>query len=123
VGHPPLCPERVNPRAVQIGGIVEETEIFYKEIKVMKKLMVVFLIVSALLCVGCGNRRISLGIGSELNYSFAAVYSPDGAIVHSGALDSWKDHEDATVDLWFEDGYKFLAHSMNVVMSNKPINN
>jgi hypothetical protein len=31
---------------------------------------------------------------------------------------SWKDHEDATVDLGFEDGYKFLAHSMNVVMSN-----
>jgi hypothetical protein len=88
----------------------------------MKKLMAVILIVSALLCMGCGNRRFSLGIGSELNYSFAAVYAPDGAIVHSGSLDSWKDHEDATVDLWFEDGYKFLAHSMNVVMSNKLIN-
>jgi uncharacterized lipoprotein NlpE involved in copper resistance len=88
----------------------------------MKKLTLIALMVLALFCMGCGNRRFSIGIGSELNYSFAAVYAPDGSIVHSGALDSWKDHEDATVDLWFEDGYKFLAHSMNVVMSNKPIN-
>jgi hypothetical protein len=89
----------------------------------MKKWPFIVLMVTVLLCMGCGNRRISLGFGSELNYSFATVYAPDGSIVHSGALDSWKDHEDATVDLWFEDGYKFLAHSMNVVMSNKPINN
>jgi hypothetical protein len=89
----------------------------------MKKLLAFLLIAIALLCTACGNRRFSLGIGTELNYSFAVVYAPDGGIVHSGALDSWKDHEDATVDLWFEDGYKFLAHSMNVVMSNKPINN
>jgi hypothetical protein len=75
------------------------------------------------LFVSCRNRRFSLPIGSELNYNFATVYAPDGHIVHSGELDSWKDHEDATVDLWFEDGYKFLAHSMNVVMSNTPINN
>jgi hypothetical protein len=88
----------------------------------MKKFMLGILIIFAFLCMGCGNRRISLGLGSELNYSFAVVYAPDGIIVHSGALSSWKDHEDATVDLWFEDGYKFLAHSMNVVMSNKPIN-
>jgi hypothetical protein len=88
----------------------------------MKKLMAVILIADALLCMGCGNRRISFGIGQELNYSYAAVYAPDGRIVHSGALDSWKDHEDATVDLWFEDGYKFLAHSTNVVMSNRLIN-
>jgi uncharacterized lipoprotein NlpE involved in copper resistance len=89
----------------------------------MKKSVVVVLMAITLLCVGCGNRRISFGIGSEFNYSFAAVYAPNGNIVHSGALDSWKDHEDATVDLWFKDGYKFLTHSMNVVMSNKPINN
>jgi hypothetical protein len=87
----------------------------------MKKLSLIILMVSVLLCMGCGNRRISLGLGSELNYNFAVVYASDGSIVHSGALDSWKDHEDATVDLWFEDGYKFLAHSMNVVMSNKPV--
>jgi hypothetical protein len=89
----------------------------------MKRLILIALLATAFLCTGCGNRRFSLGIGSELNYSYAAVYALDGSIVHSGALDSWKDHEDATVDLWFEDGYKFLAHSMNVVMSNRPINN
>jgi hypothetical protein len=89
----------------------------------MKKLPAFLLIAIALLFTGCGNRRISLPIGSELNYNFAAVYAPNGNIVHSGELDSWKDHEDATVDLWFEDGHKFLAHSMNVVMSNKPVNN
>jgi hypothetical protein len=89
----------------------------------MKKLIFITLLVIAFLCTGCGNRRVSLPFGSELNYSFAVVYAPNGNIVHSGSLDSWKDHEDATVDLWFEDGYKFLAHSMNVVMSNKPIDN
>jgi hypothetical protein len=89
----------------------------------MRKLVMFVLFAVALMFVGCGNRRISFPIGSELNYNFAAVYAPDGRIVHSGELDSWKDHEDATIDLWFEDGYKFLAHSMNVVMSNKPINN
>jgi hypothetical protein len=89
----------------------------------MKKLMVVILIVLALLCMGCGNRRISLSLGSELNYSFAAVYAPDGTIVHSGALDSWKDYGDATVDLWFEDGYRFHSYSRSVIMSNKPISN
>jgi hypothetical protein len=73
--------------------------------------------------MGCGNRRISLPIGEELNYNYAEVYAPDGRVVYSGELDSWKDHEDATVDLWFRDGYKFLVHSMNAVMSNKPINN
>jgi hypothetical protein len=87
----------------------------------MKKLVLIALLGMSLLCVGCGNRRISLGIGNELNYGFAAVYAPDGRIVHSGELDSWKDHEDATVDLWFRDGSKFLANSMNVVMSNKPL--
>jgi hypothetical protein len=87
----------------------------------VKKILVVILIVSALLCVGCGNRRFSLGIGSELNYRFASIYTPDGNIVHSGTLKSWKDYDDSTVDLWFEDGYKFLAHSSNVIMSNKPI--
>lgn len=86
-------------------------------------LMAVLLGASLFVMAGCGNRRISLGLGSELNYNFAAVYAPDGKVVHSGALDSWKDHEDATVDLWFEDGARFLAHSMNVVMSNKPLDN
>lgn len=89
----------------------------------IKRLVLIALLVISLLCTGCGNRRISFSLGSELNYNFAVVYAPDGSIIHSGVLDSWKDHEDATVDLWFEDGYKFLAHSMNVVMSNKPINN
>jgi hypothetical protein len=83
----------------------------------------VVLFIFVFLCMGCGNRRISLPIGSELNYNYAAVYAPDGRVIYSGKLDSWKDHEDATVDLWFEDGHKFLAHSMNVVMTNKPINN
>ena len=72
----------------------------------------------SLFMAGCGNRRIGLKLGSNLQYNFASVYAPDGKVVHSGALDSWKDHEDATVDLWFEDGTKFLAHSINVVMSN-----
>jgi hypothetical protein len=88
----------------------------------MKRLTVLLLAAIVILFTGCGNRRISFGIGSELSYGFAAVYSPDGSVVHSGELDSWKDHEDATVDLWFKDGRKFLAHSMNVVMSNEPIN-
>jgi hypothetical protein len=87
----------------------------------MKKLILVVLLTIAFLCMGCGNRRVSLPFGSELKYNFAVVYAPNGSIIHSGALNSWKDHEDATVDLWFEDGYKFLAHSINVTMSNKPI--
>jgi hypothetical protein len=87
----------------------------------MKKLALIALLGMSLFVVGCGNRKFSLGIGDELNYGFAAVYAPDGRVVHSGILDSWKDHDDATVDLWFRDGSKFLAHSMNVVMSNKPL--
>lgn len=89
----------------------------------MKKLGLVALVATALLYAGCGNRKLSLGFGEELTYTFARVYAPDGSIVHSGALASWKDYEDATVDLWFADGYKFLAHAMNVVMSNKPVHN
>jgi uncharacterized lipoprotein NlpE involved in copper resistance len=89
----------------------------------MKKLLVVLLIAVTLLCMGCGNRKIGLPIGMELSYNFAAVYAPDGHIVHSGKLNSWKDYADSTIDLWFEDGYKFLTHSMNVIMSNNPINN
>jgi hypothetical protein len=88
----------------------------------MKKLIIIVLVTIGFLCMGCGNYKIGLGVGSELNYNFAIIYAPDGGIVHSGALDSWKNYEDATVNLWFEDGYKFLAHSLNVVMSNKPIN-
>jgi hypothetical protein len=87
----------------------------------MKKLALIALLGISFLGTGCGNRKISLGFGEELNYNFAAVYAIDGRVVHSGALNSWKDHDDATVDLWFEDGTKFLAHSMNVVMSNKPL--
>jgi hypothetical protein len=78
----------------------------------MKKLALIALLGISFLGAGCGNRKISLGFGDELSYNFAAVYAPDGKVVHSGALDSWKDHDDATVDLWFKDGAKFLAHAI-----------
>jgi predicted small secreted protein len=85
----------------------------------MKNFLIILLVLVSILMVGCGNKRISIGIGEELNYNYASVYAPDGTVVHSGELESWKDHDDSTVDLWFRDGYKFLAHSMNIVMSNK----
>jgi hypothetical protein len=95
-----------------------------KKMRTSLKVRTLFLMVilGGLVLSGCGNRRISLGLGRELSYTYAAAYAPDGRVVHAGVLGSWKDHEDATVDLWFEDGAKFLAHSMNVVMSNKPLN-
>jgi hypothetical protein len=80
------------------------------------------LAVSILFAMSCGNRRVSFGVGSELNYTYATIYAPDGSVLHSGGLDSWKDYKDATVDLWFDDGSKFLVHSMNVIMSNSPQN-
>jgi len=48
---------------------------------------------------GCGNRRISLGLGQKLSYNSASVYSPDEKVIHSGALNSWRDYENATVAL------------------------
>jgi hypothetical protein len=65
----------------------------------MKRFLILLLVLVSILVTSCGNRRFSLGIGSELNYSYATVYAPDGTTIHSGVLDSWKDHEDATVDL------------------------
>jgi hypothetical protein len=88
----------------------------------MKRIAMIIFIISALVLSGCGNRRFSLPIGNELNYQYAAVYAPGGVLIHEGVLSSWKDHDDATVDLWFSDGFKFLAHSINVVMSNKDFN-
>jgi hypothetical protein len=87
----------------------------------MKRFLIVLLILVSILITSCGNKRFSLGIGGNLKYNYASVYAPDGTVIHTGELDSWKDYEDSTVDLWFRDGYKFLAHSMNVVMSNKKV--
>jgi hypothetical protein len=85
----------------------------------MKRIAMIVLVAGLFVFGGCGNRKISLGFGEELNYNYAAVYAPGGTLVHEGTLSSWKDHDDATVDLWFDDGVKFLAHSINVVMSNR----
>jgi hypothetical protein len=48
------------------------------------------------------------------------IYYPNGDVFHEGRLSSWKDHEDATVDLWFKDGFKCLVHSMNTFMYSEP---
>jgi hypothetical protein len=40
-------------------------------------------ILGGMVLAGCGNRRIGLGLGQELSYTYAAVYAPDGRVVHS----------------------------------------
>jgi hypothetical protein len=86
----------------------------------MKKLLIVILLIMLVLSItSCGNRKVSLPFGDELSYSYAQVFSPGGEMLHEGKLKSkggWKDHEDATVDLWFTDGYHYLAHASNVNM-------
>jgi hypothetical protein len=86
----------------------------------MKKQALIALLGMSLFCAGCEKRPVP-ETASEPDYGFAAVYAPDGRVVHAGILDSREDHDDATVDLRFRDGLKFLSHSMNVVMSNKPL--
>jgi hypothetical protein len=87
----------------------------------MKKfVLIAVLLVASFVLIGCGNYRISWG-NKALSYDYATVYAPGGEVVYSGELDSWEDHDDATVDLRFKGEIKILTHSMNVIMSNNPV--
>lgn len=77
----------------------------------MKKL--VLLVLASIALVGCGNQTL---FDTTYTFKYAEVKLPNGS-VKSGAVKEWKDYDDATVQVKFEDGTVLYTHSSNVILS------
>lgn len=77
----------------------------------MKKKLILGLLLTSTLLVGCGNRQV-----------FDASWKFDKAIILIGderievEIDSWKDYDDTTVQIKAKDGKVYLTDIKNVLM-------
>jgi hypothetical protein len=86
----------------------------------MKKAILILLLVAIMCLSACGNRNWGPEIGN-LRYDMVMIQFA-GEVVYNGPIDSWKDHEDGTVDIWFPKSAPFskaLFSNMNVILYNK----
>lgn len=77
----------------------------------MKKKLILGLVLSSTLLVGCGNRQI---LDTAWNFNKAIIIIGDEKI--EVEVDSWKDYEDTTVQIKTKDGKVYLTDIKNVLM-------
>jgi len=87
----------------------------------MKKAILILLLLIIVCLSSCGNRNWGPEIGNRLSYNCAIIQFA-GKVTYDGPIDSWKDHEDGTVDIWFPKTAPYskgLFSNMNVILYNK----
>lgn len=80
----------------------------------MKKGLILGLLLTSLLLVGCGNQQV---FDTSWRFEKAIIVIGDEKI--EVEVDSWKDYQDTTIQIKTKDGKVYLTDIKNVLMTSK----
>lgn len=80
----------------------------------MKKGLILGLLLTSVLLVGCGNREVF-----DTSWSFTKAIIVIGDEKIKVEVDSWKDYDDTTVQIKTKDGKVYLTDIKNVLMMSE----
>lgn len=80
----------------------------------MKKGLILGLLLTSILLVGCGNREV---FDTSWRFEKAIILFGDEKI--EVEVDSWSDYDDTTVQIKTKDGKVYLTDIKNVLMMSK----
>ena len=80
----------------------------------MKKGLIISLLLTSILLVGCGNREV---FDTSWRFEKAIILFGDEKI--EVEVDSWSDYDDTTVQIKTKDGKVYLTDIKNVLMMSK----